>query len=97
LALQVVLQLGRPSQRRPELLAVLSAHPLKEVEPGGAEWPHAGDGGAPEHPVGQQRGAGQRVRTATRPAGRVEPGHLEVLDDRQSVGCAVGDHPARLP
>jgi hypothetical protein len=97
LELQVALQLGRPSQRRTELLVVISTHSFQEVEPGGAVRADASDGGARQDPVGQQRGAGQRMGTATRPTGRVEPPRPQLLDDRQGVSCAVGNRPTRLP
>ena len=74
---------------------ILPAHPLHEVQPLSTERSHTGHGGAGQHPVGQQRGAGQGMGASAGGTDRVAAIRAKAGKDRGGVGGAVGDGPIR--
>ena len=79
-----------------ELLDVAVAHPGQEVEVGRVDGRDARDGRRGRAALGQQRGAGERVRAAARPAVGGEAIGAERVEERGDVGRRVGDAAVRL-
>jgi hypothetical protein len=88
-------ELGRAGEGGPELLLILPAHPLQEVQPLSTERSHTGHGGAGQDSVGQQRGTGQRMGTTAGGTDRVATIRAKAGKNRGGVGGAVGDGPIR--
>jgi len=74
---------------------ILPAHALHEVQPLSTERSDTGHGGAGQHPVGQQRGAGQRMGATAGGTDRIATIRTEVGKNRGGVGGAVGHGPIR--
>ena len=79
---------------RGELLHVLLAHPLEEVEALCVVRRNGGERGRSDHPVRHERSRGERMRAAARDPPDAEPVDVERIADRGDVGGAVGDLPA---
>jgi hypothetical protein len=79
-----------------ELGMVALAHTREEVEVGRVGGADAGDRGGGGAAVGEERGAGERVRTAARAAVGREALGAQRVEDRRDVGRAVGDAAAGM-
>ena len=90
-------QVRLAAERGAELVVVLRAHALEEVEPVRLPRRDAGDERGAEDTIRQQRGAGQRVRPAAGVPHDVRPFLPEVVQDGCGVRRDVGDAPLGQP
>ena len=81
---------------QPELLDVLRAHAVEEVEALGVEGGHAGDEAGGLTSLGHERGAGQGVGATARPSHRHESVVAEEVEDLAGIGGDIGDAPSGL-
>jgi hypothetical protein len=85
-----------PCPRRVELLDVAGRHVGEEVERGVVGWSDADDDGDARDAVAEERGAGERMRTAAGSAGDGEPLETELVGERADVVRRVGDRAVRV-
>ena len=88
---------GLAFEDRAELLHVLLAHALEEVEALGVVGRARSERSGGDHPIGHERGCGERVRAAARDPPDTEPLNTQRIANGGDVGRAVGDLPALIP